>query len=247
MGIAERKVREKRMRRDLILKASEEVFFVKGLKAATLDEIAEKAELSKGTIYLYFASKEDLYFSLMAKGLSMLLKIFEGTEPDESDPESALIRIGEAYFKFSQEQSYLFKMLAAVENPVVNEQVSPEVRTELEEMSNSVLSYVATFVQKGIDSGTFRNDLSPYEAVLLFWISLSGILNLKVRTKAMRDIGHSDKDSVLSRVDFDSFYRRCMDFLMDFLVRSNHGKALKTILPKKFQRNLKSPKGANKK
>lgn len=247
MGIAERKVREKQMRRDLILKASEEVFFVKGLKAATLDEIAEKAEVSKGTIYLYFASKEDLYFSLMTKGLSMLLRIFEGTKPDESDPQSALVHIGEAYFKFSQEQSYLFKMLAAVENPVVNEQVSPEVRTELEEMSNSVLSYVATFVQKGIDSGTFRDDLSPYEAVLLFWISLSGILNLKVRTKSMKDIGHSKKDSVLGQVEFDSFYKRCMDFLLAFLVRPEIQTPLSAAFEKRIKRLSKYKKGAGRK
>ncbi len=61
MGILERKEKEKQQRRDDILGAAKEVFFSKGLMSATMDEIAEKAELSKGTLYLYFASKEELY------------------------------------------------------------------------------------------------------------------------------------------------------------------------------------------
>ena len=53
MGILERKKREKQMRRDAIIRAAEAVFFEKGVRAATLEEVAERAEVSKGTIYLY--------------------------------------------------------------------------------------------------------------------------------------------------------------------------------------------------
>ena len=57
MGIHERKEREKEHRRDEILNAAQKVFFEKGLQSATMDEIAEAAELSKGTLYLYYGSK----------------------------------------------------------------------------------------------------------------------------------------------------------------------------------------------
>lgn len=243
MGIAERKGREKQMRRDLILRASEEVFFEKGLRAATLDEIAERAEVSKGTIYLYFASKEDLYYSLMSKGLSMLLKVFEDTKPDEFNPRSTILRFGEAYHKFSSEQSYLFKMLAAVENPVVNEQISSEVLSELENTSDKVWSYVASFVQKGVDAGTFRDDLTPYEAVLLFWVSLSGVLNLRARAAATRDNKFVSKDSVLHRVDYDSLYNKCINFLTNFLVKDNSGNKVKNMAVKKSEETRRHLKG----
>ncbi len=217
MGIVERKERERQMRRDLILQASETVFFEKGLRAATLDEIAEKAEVSKGTIYLYFSSKEDLYYSLMTNGLSMLLKIFQDTKPEEKNTQNTLVGFSKAYFKFSQEQSYLFKMLAAVENPVVSEQVSPEVFSKLEEMSDNVLSYVAQFVQKGIEGGEFQKDISAYSAVILFWVSLSGILNLKARTAMMLHNNCINKNSVICGVDYDLLYDQCIQFLMNFL------------------------------
>lgn len=222
MGIAERKEREKQMRRDLILQSAEAVFFEKGLHATTLDEVAEKAEVSKGTIYLYFASKEDLYYSLMTNGLSMLLKIFQDTKPEEKSPWDALLGFGKAYFRFSQEQSYLFKMLAVVENPVVSEQVSPEAVSRLEEMSNSVLSYVAKFVQRGIEAGDFRKDVSAYNAVILFWVSLSGVLNLRARSAMMIHNNSIKKDSVLCEVDYDLLYDQCMNLLMNFLVADSN-------------------------
>ena len=61
MGITERKEREKLQRREDILNAAERVFFSKGHKNSTMDDVAEEAELSKGTLYLYFKSKEGFY------------------------------------------------------------------------------------------------------------------------------------------------------------------------------------------
>ena len=65
MGIAERKEREKQQRREEIVQAAEEVFFSKGFEKSTMDDVAEKAELSKGTLYLYFKSKEELLIGII--------------------------------------------------------------------------------------------------------------------------------------------------------------------------------------
>ncbi len=65
MGVAERKERERRWRRRQIREAALEVFSRKGYQAATMEEIAAEAELSKGVLYYYFPSKEVLYRSLV--------------------------------------------------------------------------------------------------------------------------------------------------------------------------------------
>lgn len=72
MGIHERKEREKEQRKEEILDAAQRIFFEKGLLAATMDEIAEAAELSKGTLYLYYSSKEDIYLAVMMRGMKTL-------------------------------------------------------------------------------------------------------------------------------------------------------------------------------
>ena len=53
------------MRVQSILDAAKKVFFSRGYLKATMDEIALEAEISKPTIYQYFRTKDDLYFSLM--------------------------------------------------------------------------------------------------------------------------------------------------------------------------------------
>ncbi|MDQ7053892.1 MAG: TetR/AcrR family transcriptional regulator [candidate division KSB1 bacterium] len=63
-----RKEREKLLRRQAILDAASRIFAQKGFERATLDEIAEAAEFGKGTIYNYFSSKEELFFTLLEEG-----------------------------------------------------------------------------------------------------------------------------------------------------------------------------------
>jgi len=63
--IKERKKREQDLKVDEILKAARSIFFKKGFLKTTMDEIAYEAALSKPTIYKFYPTKEDLYFSLV--------------------------------------------------------------------------------------------------------------------------------------------------------------------------------------
>jgi len=60
MGISERREREKKERRRVILNCAKELILSHGVQRVSMDDIARKAELSKATIYMYFASKEEL-------------------------------------------------------------------------------------------------------------------------------------------------------------------------------------------
>ncbi|MGH9667881.1 MAG: TetR/AcrR family transcriptional regulator [Bryobacteraceae bacterium] len=52
-----------------ILEAARKVFASKGFGSATVDDIAESAHISKGTVYLYFRSKRDLYLAALQEGV----------------------------------------------------------------------------------------------------------------------------------------------------------------------------------
>lgn len=64
--------KEKAVRIEEIQAAAKKVFVKKGFVNTTMDEIALEAQLSKGTIYLYFKNKDDLYISLMLPVLEVL-------------------------------------------------------------------------------------------------------------------------------------------------------------------------------
>ena len=80
MPPTKRIVKDKRTRIKEIQDAARDVFFDKGYLAATMGEIAKRASVARGTPYLYFKNKDDLYISLMyptVKDLFKRLKQFE--------------------------------------------------------------------------------------------------------------------------------------------------------------------------
>ncbi|MDR2536035.1 MAG: TetR/AcrR family transcriptional regulator [Treponema sp.] len=76
MGIHERKKREKVERKALILRCTKELLLEHGIDGVSMQDIAKKAELSKGTLYLYFPSKEDLYREICEEAASRFITYF---------------------------------------------------------------------------------------------------------------------------------------------------------------------------
>ncbi len=68
MGVVERKEREKRQRKEVILEGARRLFQERGFLNVTISDIAEATELSIGTLYLYFKNKDDIYAGLACLG-----------------------------------------------------------------------------------------------------------------------------------------------------------------------------------
>src|SRR5438874_5038072 len=71
------KERQRQEREALILQAAEEVLIEKGYHETSMDEIAARVGIAKGTVYLHFASKEDLVFALFERDLQKLQQALE--------------------------------------------------------------------------------------------------------------------------------------------------------------------------
>src|SRR5262249_10146363 len=67
----------KSKRRDTILAAALEEFSARGFAAARLDDVARRAGVAKGTIYLYFSDKENLFHELVRTMLSPVVGVIE--------------------------------------------------------------------------------------------------------------------------------------------------------------------------
>ena len=74
MAFEKRRIREKENRKSAILKAARKLFFEKGFKSVTVESIARKAELSKGAVYLYFKSKEEIYSQILLNDIDKFHK-----------------------------------------------------------------------------------------------------------------------------------------------------------------------------
>lgn len=71
-------------RRERILNSAMKEFAAHGYEGASINTIAKKAEISIGSLYSYFASKEDLYLSLIDIGFSLIKEIFDSINTNEN-------------------------------------------------------------------------------------------------------------------------------------------------------------------
>ena len=109
MGIQERKEREKERRRQQIMVAAKRVFSDRGFNKATMEDIAQEAELSPGTLYLYFKNKEELYASLSLRILQyLLIRVEHVNEEKDAGPEEKLKSLVDAMRGESRRKSAVY-------------------------------------------------------------------------------------------------------------------------------------------
>ncbi len=173
-----RRKREKEKRRQAILQAAHDVFFEKGF-SATVDDVADQAEVSKGTVYLYFESKETILALLLLRGLRELVTSLERAYAPQADilAEERLRRLSQAYLQFFEVEPTYFRLLMATDRGRFQESVEPEVYERVLAVSGEGLEWVVRAVEQGIRDGVFVCDDARAAASIL-WATMNGVLEL---------------------------------------------------------------------
>ena len=114
MSVAERRLQEKKERTNLILNAALKVFARRGLREATVDEIAAEASLGKGTLYYYFSSKESLLEALVIETADQYFKGLLDKMRPGSDLVTICNQIVDNLLANYRERPDLFKVLYLV-------------------------------------------------------------------------------------------------------------------------------------
>jgi AcrR family transcriptional regulator len=87
-------------KRRQIVEGAREIFLARGFDAASMNDIARAAGVSKGTLYVYFADKEQLFAAIVEQECSAHAEGVFDLDSADPDVESALIRFGNAYAAF---------------------------------------------------------------------------------------------------------------------------------------------------
>ena len=160
MSTLARKEKEKQQRHKQIEDAAQALFFSKNYDEITIEEIAKKSQLAKGTIYLYFKSKEELYSAVALRGAHIMNTMFKKAADRKRTGLEKASAIGQAYYEFYKLHPQYFRMLMAVENfpcPTA-EDVNG---AELMKTSCENLETVLNAVVKGIEDGSINPELDP--------------------------------------------------------------------------------------
>jgi AcrR family transcriptional regulator len=142
-----------------ILSAALEVFADDGLAGARVSDIAARAGISKGTLYLYFNSKEELFREAIRTRVANLLASLSSAAPP-GEPKERLARFIDALW--SDLQCPRFAKLHRLIQAELHH--FPELaRFYATEISGKVTSLIAEIVAEGVEAGVFR-DVEPYVA-----------------------------------------------------------------------------------
>ena len=148
-----RRLPEERPRQ--ILDAALEVFGERGLAGAKLDEIARRAGVSKGTIYLYFPNKEELFREVVrAVVIAPKDEHAERISNSTDDPAEQLERFLRAHWDFVRSPEYqtIFKLVTGELHKFPD--LAEFYGREVIKPANQLL---ASVIQRGIDRGIFRH------------------------------------------------------------------------------------------
>jgi len=176
MGIEERKEREKEQRRQQIIDAAEKVFAAKGFSGATVENIAEEAELSPATLYLYFKNKDALYASLNLKILKVLTEKIENVYHQNGlNPEEKIKALEKALYEVYEQDPLNVINVLRFQSSEEPKNLSPELATQIKDGARKYLRAIAGIFEDGVREGSFL-DRHPVAFADIVWGLFAGLV-----------------------------------------------------------------------
>lgn len=152
----------------------------KGVALATMDDIAHEAELSKGTLYLYFDSKDELYLEIAVRALSELLERLGEAESAGGTGADRVERIIRAYTRFATEHADRFRVAVNWMTNSPGSSAESDRFAEYKRLLAAIYEKATRAIDDGKQDGSVRRDLdSPRLFAQLFGASL-GVLTLQL-------------------------------------------------------------------
>ncbi len=205
MGIQERKEREKERRRQQILVAAKRVFSAKGFSKATMEDIAREAELSPGTLYLYFINKDELYASLSLRILHYLNIRLEHVANEKGlTPEQRISALKNALFDVYEFDPLILINMFHLQSSETLNNLSDDLSKEIQALSRSSLRMISRIFEEGIQEGVFI-DKHPVALADIVWSLFSGV----VLWEESKKLFNSENDHLKMTLDlaFEIFLR----------------------------------------
>jgi AcrR family transcriptional regulator len=176
MGIQDRKRREREYRRRQITDAARKVFSNKGFTKTTMEDIAREAEVSPGTLYLYFKNKDELYASLSVEVLTHLYETLKRVYVREApDPHARIDHLKQALYAIYEIDPLILLNLFHLQSSDILKNLAPPTLTTLGDLSRKCLVVIAKILAEGVETQIFI-EKQPETLSDVMWALFSGVV-----------------------------------------------------------------------
>ncbi len=205
MGIQERKQREKERRRQQIMVAAKRVFVKKGYGRATMESIAKEAELSAGTLYLYFRNKSELWATLSVRVLQyLLIRLDHLHSQKDLDHKGKISQLKAVLLDAYEFDPMIFKSLFNLQTSDTLKELSPELIREIKVLGQQTIKKIAAIFQQGINHGVCL-DRHPMEIADIVWSMFSGLVLWEASKQSANFHSNSDRLKPTLETAFEIF------------------------------------------
>ena len=180
MGLLERRVKEKDSRKKLILRSARSLFFKKGFNKVTVDEIAKSAELGKGSIYLYFDSKEEIYAQILLSDIDNFNRRVSVLLEKGSSATDLLTEFSYIYIDFFLNDGELFRILMAYMLQPAKMNLPEKLNAQILNANASSINVIGQILQLGVDAKEFSAEVNVKQNQNALWGLLNGIISLYI-------------------------------------------------------------------
>ena len=169
------------LRKQIILKAAEKLFLSKGYEDTTMDQIANESEFSKGTLYNYFKSKDDLYLAIGTKAYEIIIDYTKYFVESKDPGIDQLKAVGYAYYEFTKnypDYAHIFHDIS-IKLPHVAQKSKDKLTTNEKDYLNRSGAYGEQFrdvITKAIKTRSIRSDKDPFMIGFTLFMMTSGIM-----------------------------------------------------------------------
>lgn len=235
MGIAERKQRAFEAREKMVIEQADDLLLDRGYLGLNLDELAERVEYSKATLYHHFVSKEDLVLAVVTRHLEMRSEIFQRASEFEGNTRERMFAFGVGDRLLSQINPHGFPLVQLVRSPSIWSKCSEPRQEGYYGVSGKCFEKAVGVATEAAENGDFE-EWSP-SPVQIVWglVSLSKGAHLITEEALFHEIESQDTplDHLFSNYscfldgagwkpysrdhDYDSSEERIRDWLGDVI------------------------------
>ena len=187
-----RKGREYLGRRAEILKAGEKLFAEKGFYGATMVDLAKMSEFSVGTLYNFFKTKEEVYYTLLIEKIDLFHSMLDREVNRHPPGLPQILQLIESSVKFFQEDKDFFRIFIQ-ERSTLELSVAATEPKELRQRYLAHIDFVANVITRAIENG----DIEKSNALETAYV-LVGILNSFVVYWTM----YPEQNGLVSKIPF---------------------------------------------
>ena len=180
MGLLERRGKEKDSRKKLILKSASTLFFKKGFNNVTVDEIAKSSELCKGSIYLYFNSKEEIYAQILLNDIEDFNQQVYVLLNKKKIAADLLVEFSNIYVDFFFNDGELFRILMTYMLQPAKMNLTEKLNSQILTANARSIDVIGKILKLVVSSKEFSANINLKQNQNAIWGLLNGIISLYI-------------------------------------------------------------------